>query len=1460
MQLVADYKLPAITFERAGTKVMTRVVILDKGTGRHQVSRDWTGEDSIKEFFDRIQDAGAPERLRAPAEEVEAPPAPAPKAKPSAIADGQPPSMSVTSGVISAQFKHTKTGVAIYVATVTKKLGDTDFKAAVALAKRFGGHYSGYNGAGAIKGFHFETAEKRDNFSNTMTGGASKGDSSVTLNMLGLQDIYERIAESKTAQDAKAYLQEAAHRAYSEGKKTVAEWGKAMRSMLRDQWERFKSGMVELFRAVKTGIADMLDILNSERGSISVKKTVKAYKLFRTLKTRPGELFPLFIGKTDAVEVGKWVEAEYIPTKGYAPRPGWHAGANPSAPHLRSDGRIDASRVWAEVEMPDDVDWQAIADANKTGKKTRGDIPDRVPEGGHYAFNTSKKGSNGEQNPAWAWLIGGAIKINRVLNNKDVAAILAESGMDSEIAAETQENDGIFDQFKRGLSDVLNNERGSFSTKLKRNTGAPPPKGLVDENIKPAMVATGKVLISTMEGIRRTFTAGSRDPLSKQTARNLRELASFKARHLDQIAKLIEPARAYFDKYGGDPTDPNSRTFQFIHAIETGDIQGLPAIEQPYAKLNHIIFDNMLTRVKDRGRLSGTRSSADKLANPGRDFEAFYFPRLWKDEDEGMKVYMQLVAKRPFDGKKAFMKQRTIVLYEDGIAEGLIPAYDNPMDMIYHKCSEMEQWAMAQDWINAEESAGRVVQVPAGHSAPEGMIPLDSNIGTIWAGNTVPVWKMIRELAKTSKKDLFFEDFGKKVFPSALEIAAGADDTMKQEANALRWDTANAQINIHAMHRGTGRSYSELIVEKMLLDPARFEVEAPAIYKELEDIAANRPKIQGIMDMPGFEDLQMKLPVGGMIVKATRYAPEASASVFNNLVSKGLRGNDAFRAYLGAANILNQFQLGMSLFHAGFTSVDAAVSSAALGIVQLSHGDLIKALKSFAETPIAPVTNMLRGNQMMKEWDTPGSMSPEIATLVAAAQAGGARARMDKFYHTEITKNMMKAFRGGTVAQKLFLGVGRIPFALMEQSTKPILEWLVPRQKMGIIANAMKYEMELNPNMTHEELQAISAEIVDSVDNRMGQLIYDNIFWHKITKDLAMASVRSVGWNLGTIRELGGAVIDATIQTSRIARIGMNPVINMRRTRSGAYTGPRPRMTHKMSYLIALPLVVGLAGAILQYLATGLAPGDTDPTIPGDIGHGLTDIFNPRIGGIDKFGKPRRVIIPSYIKDIYHYMKDTPGTIASKLHPFLSMIGEMLRNKDYYGVEIRHKDDPFMKELLQLAEYTGKGFIPFSIRGIIKNIDEQAGLMNTLMPMIGITPAPSDINKTPAEKLAEEMIRERIPAGTRTKEDYDATQLKKAAVRAMKQGNGPKAQEIIKGLLQSGDLSLKGVGPLMEQAKHPYLYNLVNHLQDYAAVHKVYELASPAERAQLDPLIMKKDRSEMKSNPVKFMKQSGGKP
>jgi hypothetical protein len=168
------------------------------------------------------------------------------------------------------------------------------------------------------------------------------------------------------------------------------------------------------------------------------KSTVPAYKLFRVDKKQPGKLFPLFVDAKTPVEKDKWVKAKAGEMAGekvkskigpLAYRPGWHAGDLPIATHIgeKSDPKLNKpdrrpnNQVWAEIDMPNDVDWQKKANErgmNKKGKliAKNAHITDQIPKGGHYRYKTNP-------NMSGSWLIGGEMKVKRVLPDEEVQKI-----------------------------------------------------------------------------------------------------------------------------------------------------------------------------------------------------------------------------------------------------------------------------------------------------------------------------------------------------------------------------------------------------------------------------------------------------------------------------------------------------------------------------------------------------------------------------------------------------------------------------------------------------------------------------------------------------------------------------------------------------------------------------------------------------------------------------------------------------------------------------------------------------------------------------------------------------------------------------------------------------------------------------------------------------------------------------
>lgn len=180
------------------------------------------------------------------------------------------------------------------------------------------------------------------------------------------------------------------------------------------------------------------------------KKTKKAYKLFKTKEGNTDEFFPLFVNSNKGVVKDKWVQADVGPIAKsgkvkskigeLAYRPGWHSGDYASATHIGGKSRPGvtkpdyrpANQVWAEVEVPDDVDWQAIANKNASVVKSgpnkgrlnakEAHITDRVPNQGHYRYKTNP-------NMQGNWIISGELKVKKALSSDQVKDVASKTGI-----------------------------------------------------------------------------------------------------------------------------------------------------------------------------------------------------------------------------------------------------------------------------------------------------------------------------------------------------------------------------------------------------------------------------------------------------------------------------------------------------------------------------------------------------------------------------------------------------------------------------------------------------------------------------------------------------------------------------------------------------------------------------------------------------------------------------------------------------------------------------------------------------------------------------------------------------------------------------------------------------------------------------------------------------------------------
>ncbi len=145
--LVGDINLPPVTFERAGTSISARIVVLEKQTDQEvraklqSKSRDYSDVTKIGELFDRIENAVLPDRLEPKTKDIDVP------------TEGK-----VTVGGVDFSLE-TSSDKMRHSATLKSFLGMERFRTVVRAAEDAGGEY-----IKTAKSFRFKSEAERQKF------------------------------------------------------------------------------------------------------------------------------------------------------------------------------------------------------------------------------------------------------------------------------------------------------------------------------------------------------------------------------------------------------------------------------------------------------------------------------------------------------------------------------------------------------------------------------------------------------------------------------------------------------------------------------------------------------------------------------------------------------------------------------------------------------------------------------------------------------------------------------------------------------------------------------------------------------------------------------------------------------------------------------------------------------------------------------------------------------------------------------------------------------------------------------------------------------------------------------------------------------------------------------------------------------------------------------------------------
>lgn len=471
--------------------------------------------------------------------------------------------------------------------------------------------------------------------------------------------------------------------------------------------------------------------------------------------------------------------------------------------------------------------------------------------------------------------------------------------------------------------------------------------------------------------------------------------------------------------------------------------------------------------------------------------------------------------------------------------------------------------------------------------------------------------------------------------------------------------------------------------------------------------------------------------VVGMQMGQKLYAPENVARVFNNFISKGFERGDAKDVYQGIRSLSNgvtQLKLGLSAFHLATMTNEAIISEVARGFQAASRGDIKTALKAAVRAPANVALTLgpsyRRGLTMERQLlDSTIPIDALSKKVNEAFVRSGGQIRMDPFYRTRAAGSFFNALEKGTfkrelsdIANKLYTGtpwekvktgVGLVGNAIQTVAA-PLFEKYIPRIKRGAFADRMADYLKSNPRATQGEIDQFAIKLQDSIDNRFGELVQDNLFWKKQMKQIAQISLLSATWDLGTVREIGGGIADIAPS--------MKGVIEGK------------GITDRTAYIAALASVVALENGIATYLKTGTAPQGRD-------------YMAYRTGGTDvDSGEPERGMLPGYQKDVYAFGYDFPNHVLqesiNKLNPGPTSAIGLLRNKDYRGLPIYRPEGatPIPGEP-GVMDYLLETYMPISIGQL--SAGRKAG-SNISLPerLLAVRPAPNYITSpTRVEQL-----------------------------------------------------------------------------------------------------------------------------
>lgn len=605
-----------------------------------------------------------------------------------------------------------------------------------------------------------------------------------------------------------------------------------------------------------------------------------------------------------------------------------------------------------------------------------------------------------------------------------------------------------------------------------------------------------------------------------------------------------------------------------------------------------------------------------------------------------------------------------------------------------------------------------------------------------------------------------------------------------------------------------------------------------------------RKFIRGGATPPGFMDVPDKIAKvyfpaasGEGKIDAGRWVVQESAGrpLINYLSRDLIRENAIGNALLTAKNITTAIELGLSPFHFIFETIEAVGSQFGLGIQRALNsgirlgdsGELKQGAKEMAAAVAAPVTLARAGGSLLKSagnYQKFANTARGAAFLRAYPDAqrdlqilfkGGLQYNMNPDYKVDPVKSMREAAKEGNYVGAALRMVPAIASGIMH----PLFEVYIPRLKLGFaLAQLAQQRVEHAKALANGDITELTMarKVVDTVENRLGELNFSNLYWNNTFKSAMQFNFRSITWKLGNWR---GATEAATAEMKGLLADPLQAAWDYAK---GDRSHPRedfiPKLGMNQAWLLGMALTTAVIGTIVTYLLNGKFPWEYSEE---DVAHGynkatsmLLEMMHPRMGDVDAHGKPNRMTLPTGLKDFEHSVHDPAGYLRGSLSEITGKGLDTAQNRDFYGNYVYDPRAPAVQKFLQIARYNMPK--PISISGLTDRRNKT--WQQKARAFAGINGASKDLDLSSAEKNMRDYQRaNHTPLTPQKQEELHQRDLRKEA----------------------GHLTHRELLYIMRTRHQDYMEKMFTGMP-YLEAKKAYDLATAAEKAKLRPLLVKK--------------------